>query len=79
MILSDHARDEMRQAGITEEEVAQCLEHGELHRHIIVKGESRYAKRHAFKDKTIEVIYTLRNDALRVITAYPIRRKKWQG
>jgi hypothetical protein len=78
MIISDHARDEMQQAGISEDEVIQCLAHGELHRRIIVKGESRYAKRHVFKDKTIEVIYTLRGDEERVITAYPIRRKKWQ-
>ncbi len=79
MIISVNARDEMQQAGITEDEVIQCLEHGELHRHIIVKGESRYAKRCVFEDKTIEVIYTLRGDEARIITAYPIRRKKWQG
>lgn len=78
MIISDHAWDEMEQAGISEDDVAQCLNHDELHRRIIVKGESRYAKRCVFKDKTIEVIYTLRGDEARIITTYPIKRKKWQ-
>ncbi len=30
MILSEHAREAMSEEGIAEEEVRQCLEHGEL-------------------------------------------------
>ena len=78
MIISDHARDEMNQAGITEEEVAQCLKHGELEIMQVVKGETRYGKKLDFKDKTIMVIYAFRNDEERIITSYIIRRKKWQ-
>ena len=78
MIISDHARDEMNQAGITEEEVAQCLKHGELEIMQVVKGETRYGKRLDFKDRTIMVIYAFRNDEERIITSYIIRRKKWQ-
>lgn len=79
MIISDHAHEEMIQAGITEDEVKQCLEHGELEIKQVVYGEVRYGKKIVFKDKTIIVIYTIRNNEERVITAYPIRRKKWQN
>ena len=78
MIISDHAHDEMMQAGIGEQEVRECLEHGELEIKQIVAGETRYGKKMEFKEKTVMVIYTLRGDEERVITAYVIRRKKWQ-
>lgn len=78
MIITEHAREEMAQDDISEDEVVQCLQHGELHRRILVKGEQRYAKRYVFKGKTIEVIYTIRRDEERVITAYRIWRKRWQ-
>ncbi len=76
MIISDHARDEMSQSDISEEEVQQCLEHGELEIKQIVKGETRYGRKLDLKFKTIMVIYTLRNKEERVVTAYLIRRKK---
>lgn len=76
MIISDHARKEMEQSGICEEEVQQCLKHGELEIRQVVKGETRYGKKLILKDKTIIVIYTLREEEERVITAYVIRRKK---
>ncbi|HLD33096.1 MAG TPA: DUF4258 domain-containing protein [Candidatus Nanoarchaeia archaeon] len=76
MILSDHARDEMMQAGITEDEVRQCLEQGELEIKQIVDGETRYGRRLVLKDKTFIVIYTFRDDEKRVVTAYIIRRKR---
>jgi len=79
MIISDHARDEMVQAGITKDDVRNCLRHGELEIKQIVDGETRYGKRLELKDKTIMIIYTMRNDEERIITAYTIRRKKtWQ-
>ena len=76
MIISSHAKDEMLQADISEEEVEQCLAHGELEIKQIVKSETRYGKQLDLKFKTIMVIYTLRNREERVVTAYPIRRKK---
>ena len=76
MIISDHARKEMEQSGISEEEVQQCLKHGELEIRQVVKGETRYGKKITLKDKTIMVIYTIRKDKERIITAYTIRRKK---
>jgi len=76
MIISNHAHDEMQQAGITEDEVNQCLEYGGLEIRQFVKGEIRYGKKIELKTKTIMVIYTIRNKEERVITAYTIRRKK---
>ncbi len=76
MIISGHARKEMEQSGISEEEVQQCLKHSELEIRQVVKSETRYGKKLILKDKTIMVIYTLRKDEERVITAYVIRRKK---
>lgn len=74
--ISEHARNEMEDDGITEDEVKACLEHGELEIKQIVNGEMRYGKKLALKDKTIMVIYTYRKDIQRVITCYTIRRKK---
>ncbi len=76
MILSGHAQDEMRRAGITEENIEHCLMSGVLEIKQIVKGEMRYGKKLELKDKTIMVIYTFQNKEERVITAYPVRRKK---
>ena len=79
MIISDHARDEMVQAGIIEQEVHDCLEHGELEIKQIVAGETRYGKKLELKEKTIMIIYTIRDEGGRIITAYTIRRRKtWQ-
>ncbi len=72
-----HARKEMEDDDISEEEVQWCLEHGELEIKELVNGEMRYGKRLALKDKTIMVIYTYRDEITRVITCYTIRRKKW--
>ena len=76
MIISPHAYEEMLKAGISDDEIRQCLEHGELEIKQFVKGEMRYGKKIDFKDKTIMVIYTHRRNEERVITAYIIRRKK---
>ena len=76
MIISDHARKEMEQSGISKEEVSQCLKHGEFEIRQVVKGETRYGKKLILKEKTIMVIYTLRKEEERVITAYIVRRKK---
>ncbi len=77
IIISEHAKDEMSNSGITEEEVEACLEHGELTLEQAVKGEMRYGKKIQLKDKKIIVIYNHRNNRIRVITAYPIWRKEW--
>ncbi|MEK6834785.1 MAG: DUF4258 domain-containing protein [Nanoarchaeota archaeon] len=75
--ISDHARDEMESSNIIEDEVKACLEYGNLEIKQSVKNELRYGKKIQLKDKTIIVIYTKVKDKIRVITAYPIRRKKW--
>lgn len=80
MIISEHARKAMADSDIIEEEVRQCLNHGELIIQQLVKGELRYGKQIDFKDKTIIVIYTQQDNQERIITTYPIRRKKqWQN
>ena len=76
MILSDHALEEMAHSAISEEEVQQCLEHGNLIAKQRVKGELRYLKRIEFKERKIIVIYTYVGDEEKVITTYPIKRKK---
>lgn len=76
MIISEHALEEMEESEVTEEEVKACLEHGELEIKQVVDGEMRYGNKLALKDKTIMVIYTHRDDEQRVITCYPIWRKR---
>ncbi len=76
MIITEHAQEEMLQSNISEEDVRVCLDHGELVIKQTVNGEKRYGKQIALKDKTIIIIYTHQNNEERVITTYPIRRKK---
>ncbi len=76
MILSSHAQWEMHQAEITEEEVAYCLEYGDLEFTEIVNGEVRYGKHLVLKEKDITVVYMFRKNTIRVITVYSIRRKQ---
>ena len=75
---SEHVRKAMEDDGISEEEVEACLKHGELEIKQIVNGEMRYGKQIELKDKIIMVIYTIKGNIDRIITAYIIRRKKWQ-
>lgn len=78
MIISDHAKEEMKASDITEEDVKACLETGELEIKQIVDGETRYGNKLVMKNKTIIVIYTYRGEEKRIITAYPVwRKKKW--
>ncbi len=76
--ISDHAKEAMADDEITEEEVKQCLVYGELEIMQFVGEELRYGKKLDLKNKIILVIYTLKEDVERVITAYVIRRKRWQ-
>ena len=76
MILSDHAKQEMLHSAIGEEEVQQCLDYGKLITTQRAKGELRYLKRIEFKDRKIVVIYTYVGNEEKVITTYPIKRKK---
>ena len=76
MIISSHARQEMQHSNITEEEVAQCLAHGELVIKQLRQGELRYGKELTLKERKIVAIYTFQEDEERIITAYEIRRKK---
>ena len=79
MMLPKHAREEMQNDDISEQEVEQCLRYGEHEITQIVKGEKRYGKKIELKEKTIMVIYTVQNNEDRVITTYTIKRKKnWQ-
>jgi len=75
--ISDHARKAMDDDAISEDEVNQCLDQGELEIKQVVNGEMRYGKKLELKEKTIMVIYT-HSDIDRIITTYVIRRKKWQ-
>ncbi|HLC84759.1 MAG TPA: DUF4258 domain-containing protein [Candidatus Nanoarchaeia archaeon] len=75
IIITDHAREEMEDEGITEEEVHHCLEHGDLKIEMPVDGEMRYGKKVDCIDKTIMVIYAYREGTTRVITAHTVRRK----
>jgi len=77
MIIPLYARKAMEDDDISEEELKACLEHGKLAIKVLVKGEVRYGKKLEFKDKTIMVIYTIKNNTKRVVTCYTIRRKKW--
>ena len=77
--ISDHARDEMESSDIAEDEVKTCLEHGTLKIKQFIKNELRYGKRIDLKDKSIIVIYTKTKSKIRVVTTYPIRRKKWKN
>lgn len=61
---------------LAKNEVAICLHHGTRVIKQSVEGEMYYGKQYAFKDKKIIVIYTYRNDEERIITVYPIKRKK---
>lgn len=77
---SDHAKNEIVASGITEEEVRECIEHGEREIKQVVDGETRYGNKLELKDKTIIVIYTYRGEETRIITCYPVWRKKtWQS
>lgn len=80
IVFSDHAKKEMVASGIREEEARECVEHGEREIKQIVNGETRYGNKLVLKDKTIMVIYTYRGEETRVITCYPVWRKKtWQN
>lgn len=76
MILTEHARKEMEHSDISEEEVRQCLSYGELVIKQVVKGELRYGKELDLKERKIVVIYIMEGEEERVITTYPIRRKR---
>ena len=75
--ISAHARARMERKGISLEEVEECVKHGRLVSQQAVSGEMRYARTSDFKDKTVTVVYAVRKDRERVITCYPIRRKRW--
>ncbi|MBI5392388.1 DUF4258 domain-containing protein [Candidatus Woesearchaeota archaeon] len=76
--ISDHAIQEMMDDNILVEEVYSCLENGSLEIKQFVDGELRYGKKLEFKDKIIMVIYTYRQETIKVVTCYTIRRKRWQ-
>lgn len=77
MIITWHAREAMDHYGISEEEVGLCLELGSLEVKQVVNQEMRYGNKLVTKEKTLMVIYTYRENKVRVITCYLIRRKKW--
>jgi len=78
VVFSPHAIREMLRRKISLEEALHCLNHGELIIRQNVKGETRYGKRIELRDKTILVIYVHENTTTKVITCYPIKRKrKW--
>ncbi len=77
MIITLHAEEAMEQHAIIEEEVKICIEQGELIIKQLVDGEQRYGKEIMLKDLKLVVIYTYERDEVKIITCYPIRRKKW--
>ena len=78
MILSEHARKEMLQDRIDEAEIKACLEYGKLVIKQLVKEEMRYGRQLEPKNKRIIAIYTHEKSERRIITAYAVRRKRWQ-
>ncbi len=76
MNISEHARRAMEESGISEGEVLECLKNGKRVIKQAVKGEMRYGSEIDLKEKKIIVIYTLFNNEERIITTYPIRRKR---
>jgi len=78
IVFAPHAIREMLRREISREEALQCLNYGRLIIRQIVNGETRYGKRIELKDKTIIVIYLYKDSTTKIITCYPIRRKrKW--
>ncbi len=78
--ISEHAREEMIASDISEEDLKACLEHGEREIKQIVDGETRYGNKLICKDKIIMTIYTYRGNDIRIITCYPIWRKRtWEN
>jgi len=76
MIISRHAKDAMNEHGISESEIIQCIQYGELDHRQMVDNETRYVKKLSLKDKTIMVVYVFRNNEERIITTYLFRRRK---
>ena len=74
--ISDHAREAMERHGIGEEELHAALEHGARIITDAIDGEIRYGNELPQKECTIVVIYTYREDEIRVITCYTLRRKR---
>ncbi|MEK6960027.1 MAG: DUF4258 domain-containing protein [Nanoarchaeota archaeon] len=74
--ISDHAMQAMAQDGLSEELVRRCVEHGELKFKNAVDGEMRYAHSLVLEECSLIVIYTVRGDVHRVVTAYLVRGKK---
>jgi len=74
--ISDHARQAMEDDEISEEEVKTCIDQGDLEIKQVTNGETRYGRKMEFMDKKIMVIYCIRQEIKRVITAYTIQRKK---
>ncbi|VVB81567.1 Uncharacterised protein [uncultured archaeon] len=75
MIVSVHARERMLRKGISEDEVRECIDFGISQATKSVEGEVRHAKLLDLKGKSVIVIYTFREDELRVITTYAIIKK----
>lgn len=65
----------MLKKGISEDEVIECLDFGIPQATKSVEGEVRHAKLLELKGKSVVVIYTFREDELRVITTYAIMKK----
>ncbi len=77
IIITDHAREAMTDQEIVPDEIRDCLEHGTPEIEETIRGEYRYGKQLIKKEKIIMVIYTIRGEDIRVITAYTLRRKQW--
>jgi len=74
--VSPHAKQKMAAKGISEQEIKDCIGERTLIAKQVVDSEIRYAKCLALKDKKIVVVYVFRKGITRVITCYPIHRKK---
>ena len=77
MITTEHARAAMEEHGISEEEIKACIDHGELIIKQFIKGEQRYGKEIWLKNIKLVVIFTYEKEDIKIITCYPVRRKKW--
>lgn len=76
MIISPHARMRMKEKGIHEEDVIECVGRGERIHIEEVDGEIRYVHGLDTKLGKIMVVWTIRKGKKRVITCY-WRKRRW--
>ncbi|MDI6721404.1 MAG: DUF4258 domain-containing protein [Candidatus Aenigmarchaeota archaeon] len=73
--ISPHAADSMEKHNISIDEIKSALVDGETEFEIYVEGEKRHGNTLLQKTRKLIVIWARRNDKIRVITCYLMKRK----